>query len=501
MDEKGKAKKEIGNWFNGPQGSDMIISKVTNWAFFGKILGSMKHLSEIFQAFRQQGIGTALHSIHAKLGDLWWYTLLLFAAQRISDAINMFVGLWLVPKYVPQQELGAVMPLTQFAAFVGIPLAIVAVPFMKFLGVFAERGEMGKVKALLRDVFIGTAAMAAFTLLLTYLLLPFFFTRMRVEVGSLGILIVGVSILSAVSNIFQNATQGLKLFKVSVWATIISAPLRLVAMLLTMPFRAISGYFVGQGAGPGVMVLGSLWALRGKLGSNVRPQPYLKEHGREIWQYTWPMAIAVVSGIIFPSVDQLVIRHFLSDFDSAGYYVISRFAETAAYLGSSFIIFLFPIVARHQDGSAESRRMLWHSTMGTAIGGMAISLMLLLGGKPLLGLCEAWRPYQGFTCEMFMLAVYNTVNMVCACLITYAYARGHFRFLLFTTPLFIIKAAFLYCISGYTFFTGMLPQPWIDAIAAFNPNRLTFVLQVFLVFHFIYLAIMLWLFRKERGAH
>ena len=55
---------------------------------------------------------TILDRVHAKLGDLWWYTALLFVAQRLGDAVNMVLGLWLVPKYVPMQELGAVLPLS-----------------------------------------------------------------------------------------------------------------------------------------------------------------------------------------------------------------------------------------------------------------------------------------------------------------------------------------------------------------------------------------------------
>ena len=41
-----------------------------------------------------------ISTLHEKLGDLWWYTILLFIAQRMGDVINMFIGLWLVPKYV-----------------------------------------------------------------------------------------------------------------------------------------------------------------------------------------------------------------------------------------------------------------------------------------------------------------------------------------------------------------------------------------------------------------
>ena len=51
-----------------------------------------------------------LHRIHERCGDLWWYAMLLFVAQRFGDVRNMFVGMWLVPKYVPQEELGAVLP-------------------------------------------------------------------------------------------------------------------------------------------------------------------------------------------------------------------------------------------------------------------------------------------------------------------------------------------------------------------------------------------------------
>ena len=41
-----------------------------------------------------------LKALHARMGDFWWYSLLLFCACRFADVLNAFVGLWLVPKYV-----------------------------------------------------------------------------------------------------------------------------------------------------------------------------------------------------------------------------------------------------------------------------------------------------------------------------------------------------------------------------------------------------------------
>ena len=39
-----------------------------------------------------------LQRLHAKLGDFWWYSLMIFVASRAADYLNVFVGLWLVPK-------------------------------------------------------------------------------------------------------------------------------------------------------------------------------------------------------------------------------------------------------------------------------------------------------------------------------------------------------------------------------------------------------------------
>jgi len=37
------------------------------------------------------------------VGDLWWYSAMIFLACRFGDIINAFIGLWLVPKYIVNQ--------------------------------------------------------------------------------------------------------------------------------------------------------------------------------------------------------------------------------------------------------------------------------------------------------------------------------------------------------------------------------------------------------------
>jgi len=421
-----------------------------------------------------------LSSLHDRLGDLWWYTILLFVVQRFGDVINMFVGLWLVPKYVPQQELGAVLPLSQFVNLIGLPLGIVAVPFMKYLNVYAERNELGKIKSLLRDAFIWTGILAVATFLIAYFLLPVLFERMRVASGSLGVLIVGISILTSVSVIFQNAVQGLKLYSATVWFNALAAPFRLVLMLVFMPFRPLSGYFMGQGASPGISVVGAIWVLRKRLGKAVKAVPYWKEDGRAMLRYALPVALGTVVAVVGTSVDQLIIRHRLSDFDSAGYYMISRFADIATYLGSVFIIFLFPMVAGKKAKGSDSLKILRHSIFGTTIGGLAIAALLWFFGAELLGLQEHWKIYQSLSRHMALLAVVNVSTIVIACLSTYETAQGRFRFMWYSLPITGFKALGLYLLTGYTFFEGAVPASWLQAVAALNPCRLGFLLTAFL---------------------
>ena len=72
--------------------------------------------------------------------SFWGAAALLFAAMRFGDVVNAVTGVWLVPKYVPAERLGAVLPLQQAAALVSLPLSILLAPYVKLLAVHAERG-------------------------------------------------------------------------------------------------------------------------------------------------------------------------------------------------------------------------------------------------------------------------------------------------------------------------------------------------------------------------
>ena len=153
-----------------------------------------------------------LSKLHARLGDFWWYSLLLFAALRCGDLINAFVGLWLVPKYVSPEELGAVLPLMSFSTFIGFPMAVLMIVFSRYIVRFHARNDHGRMKSAIYW-FIGLAvALNVGSGLLAVFAMPGFFDRIRVVKGSLGVLILAAGLLGAISPVFTRALQGLKEF-------------------------------------------------------------------------------------------------------------------------------------------------------------------------------------------------------------------------------------------------------------------------------------------------
>ena len=151
-------------------------------------------------------------NLRSRLGDFWWYSVLVFVSARLGDVINAFVGLWLVPKYVPQEELGAVLQLTQVAGTFGLPLGILVYTYMKFLNTYHTHGEHGKVKSLIRAFIILFVVATLLGTGVSVLIMPHFFERIRVVSGSLGVIILAAAILGAVSPVFMTPLQALKRF-------------------------------------------------------------------------------------------------------------------------------------------------------------------------------------------------------------------------------------------------------------------------------------------------
>ena len=412
-----------------------------------------------------------LAKLHARLGDFWWYSLMLFCACRAGDLLNAFVGLWLVPKYVDPSELGAVMPLTQFANFLAIPIAAFANTFRNELTRLSIGKEFGKLKTLMRGVFAATAVFLFLAIVVARFLLPAFLERIRIVEGSLGLVIIAASFVGAVAPIYTNALQALKKFKAQSAINIFGAPIRLITMLIAMPFRAISGYFVGQASTPVFNIAASVFSLRKEL--SVKAEPYWsKETFRK---FSALLAIFLASGAVggfYGVTESTIIRQRLPDLDSAGYYMATRFSEIATYLFGAVSFALFPMAADLADRPTERRRLVVKALLANFGFCALVSAASALFGRQVINFLPHGDKYAAYWWAIPWLTAITAIGSIQGFYTTAEIAAGRFGFMKWLLPADLAYPILLLAVTGYGYFANILPPSWTAFLDAHNVRSL-----------------------------
>ena len=399
--------------------------------------------------------------LKARLGEFWWASLMMFLACRVGDVINAFIGLWLVPKYVGMEELGAVLPLTNFAGLLALPISIFAMTFAKQVNVLANAEDYGRMQSLLRGVFVAAGVFLVCAIALTHFLMPLLLERIRVAEGSLGILIIAASFVGAVAPIYMNALHGLKRFKTISFINVLCAPIRLAAMLVAMPFRALAGYFVGQAAGPSFQIGACVLALRHELAGNAVAKPYWTRASiRAFAVYSFFVALYFLVPSFTSFYETLLIRQRLAPVDSAAYYMISRFAEIGTYAGATLSAVIFPFASEQQARGGSPNRLIFWSMTVTLGFGILFAGIFYLAGPTLFSFVPDGSSYKAFLPEMAALTVILAAWVAVNCGILGDVAAGDFRFLWWWIPLHAVYGLALVLITGFGYFTSYLPA-WL----------------------------------------
>ena len=412
-----------------------------------------------------------LSKLHARLGDFWWYSLMLFCACRAADVLNAFVGLWLVPKYVDPSELGAVMPLTQFANFLAIPVAAFANTFRNELTRLSIGKEFGKLKTLMRGVFAATAVFLFVAIIVARFLLPAFLERIRIVEGSLGLVIIAASFVSAVAPIYSNALQALKKFKAQSILSIVGAPVRLIAMLIAMPFRAITGYFIGQAAVPVFTIASSVVALRKEL--SVKAEPYWNRATMK--NFAGLLTIFIASGLaggFFLLVESTVLRQRLPDIDSAGYYMATRFSEIAGFLSATLAFTIFPFTAEKSAAGEDTRPLLLKVIGANAIFCLILAMPFFFCGKWILSMLPHGDQYAAYWWAVPWLIGITFITSVISLFMTTEFSANRFEFMKWMIPIDLAYPALLLLVTGYGYYASYITDSWSAFLDAHNIRSL-----------------------------
>lgn len=421
-----------------------------------------------------------LQKIRDRLGEFWCASLMFFIALRFGDVINAFTGLYVVPKFVSQEELGAVLPVLNFTAFLSLPLSIFITGYTKLLNVCSVKNEWGKVKRMYIDVLRYSFVFIFLSVLLVVLFQGLVFERLRIQNGLLGVAIVIAGFLGAFAPLFTNTLQGLKKFKELSLVNMITAPIRLVVVLLAMPIRPLTGFFVAHGSIPFAQIIASTFAIRKTVFSkDIVSQPYLDEKTRKWFlQFLFLNALFVVPMVVGNFVETMIIRQRLSAIDSAAFYMLSRIAEIGGYLGLTLMVVIFPFASEQHEKGKDSDLLLLRVIGASGAFSILFAIVCYLTKDIVLSLLPGGESYMAYIKEyMLLIFIYSSVA-IWHCFVNNEIASERFKFLRYHIPLQIFFIGLLFILTGYGYFYGYLPDAWVDFIRNINACRLDFLLGI-----------------------
>ena len=400
---------------------------------------------------------------------------MLFCACRAADLLNAFVGLWLVPKYVDPSELGAVTPLGNFASFLALPIVVFANTFRNEVSRLSIGKEFGKLKTLMRSVFIATAIFLFVAIIVARFTLPIFLERIRIVEGSLGMIIIATAFITAVAPIFTNTIQALGKFKANAIMNLAGAPLRLLTMIVAMPFRPLAGYFVGQGASPSFNIVASVVALRKEL--SVKAEAYWDR--ATVRKFARLLAIFLASGTaasIATLVESTVLRQRLPDLDSAGYYMATRFSDISSFLYNTLVFTLFPFTAALAAKGRDMRPLILKSAAATIGFSILIALPFFFFGEAILAILPHGEQYSAYWWAIPWMIGNSTLMALTGLYVTAELSANRFGFMKWMIPLDIIYPALLLAVTGYGYFASSLPASWSAFLDTHNIRSLDVML-------------------------
>lgn len=429
-----------------------------------------------------------LDRLHSKLGDLWWYSLMIFVACRSGDVIQAFIGLWLVPKYVGTEELGAVLPLQQLSGLFAVPLAILATVFAKYVNTYATRGEYGKVKSFIRDVLLAACGVFLVCIIAAYLIIPHFYIRLNVTSGMLTVLVLAAGFATNIASIFTAALQGLKKFKTMTVQNLISAPIRLVTMLVAMPFRALSGYILGQATPPASCSVLAAISLHKNLKSIPLDTSWRKDLP-EIWRYLWPVAVYTGVGTVTGAIFITVIRQRLPEVESAAFYILSRLAEIAGYAAGSMAVVLFPLASEAHEKGENTTGILKRTAVLSIAATLVLSGIFTVIAPFIFAHVSAWSQYREYAYLLPLMTIFAGFAALISAFIAYEVACRHFITLAFIHGLNVIITVLLVAFTGGEFFRGILPDAAVDWMTSLLIARLQTIVYLFTAWNVIQIPI------------
>jgi O-antigen/teichoic acid export membrane protein len=211
---------------------------------------------------------------------------------------------------------------------------------------------------------------------------------------------------------------------------------------------------------------------------SVKAEPYWdRETVRKFSKLVLIFFMMTASSCLSGLVESTIIRQRLSNVDSAGYYMATRFSEIATYLYGAMIFAFFPLAAElnTNDNKAHIKFVL-KSAIANILFCLIITLVFCFIGQQILHLLPHADLYATYWWAIPWLIMVTGITSLHGFYTTAEIAANRFGFLKWAIPLDLTYPVILLLITGHGYFIGTIPSSWTNFLQIHNIYSLSTML-------------------------
>lgn len=271
-------------------------------------------------------------------------------ANLFAVAFNLYAA-----RKLPTEEYGALVSLIAIIFIFSTTFAAVHVTITKFVSHYKVKSRFEEINVLMRKTFkffffVGLAIFLI-TLLLSTPLKEFLHLEAEMPIIILGLILWLIPLTAVV----VGGLRGLQKFKLLGATTFIDGTAR---FFLGIVFIGLLGWvIVGGLSAIGIATLVSFAVGFIALFSMLSEHEY-KVDMKEVWNYGWPVFIALISLAILSNTDIIIVRHFFRAKLAGQYAVASVIATLSFFTSNIFSLTMFPKVSELHSNGKDSSRLL-----------------------------------------------------------------------------------------------------------------------------------------------
>jgi hypothetical protein len=295
--------------------------------------------------------------------------------------------------------------------------------------------------------------------------MPKFMRLMRIDDAGVGFLVIVAAFLGCVAPVWTDALQAMKRFRALATTEITGAVVRFAVMAITMPVKALTGFFAGQAALPAFRIIAGAVALRKDL--KIQAQPFWNISTIRRMTAAFAAILVYQGAPMFVSTLELsILRTALPETDSAGYYMVSRFSDFLHYLTLPMLLVMFPYTAAAASRGDSTKPFVTRCSLVVLSAAAAMSLVYHFSAVQLLSLIPNGKNYAAYA--GFMPAL-TAITALTSCQIFHTNSEvsaGRFGFLGWFLPLHTLYAAALWLANVSGWMDSLEKAVWCMSAAA-----------------------------------